>query len=606
MHHLHLSELPDLKIRFALVLIVLGFKASIAGTIPDLQSYRIGDVLHRATVENPVVVLISRFHAPNQNYAILQPTIDALLKAFGPENLQVEVFRGGVVEPQAADLILTSSGAYRRHAHLGTRDLATLVSEAAPDPNAAEASSFVVRADRTDLRTLNDLRGRVLAATSPYSFGGYQIGAHELYLNGLDHETMFSDRLWVSSMPQALNAVLDGRADVCIVRACVLEELASSGVDISALRVLHENPNSSLACRASTAAFPNWTFYATSRATPEIARKAASVLLGMKPVAGNLYWTIATDFTKIDHLFYDLKIGPYEYRRHWTFDQFWENYRDWVVLLLLIFAGIALHSWRSDALLTKRTTELKQLGRQAQTISEQLANLQRIGIIGQISTIVAHELRHPLSSCVNYLHGLERLLEQKRATPEITKLAFVQLRKELDNMDAIVSRVRSYAKNESKPREIVDFSSTVKNASEDLLRIGVFKSVLIVSVDDGLFTNANPLEMRLIAVNLIKNALQATDGLSDGKVYVRVRRAEDMIELSVRDNGPQLSAENFCRILEPLRSSKMEGLGLGLTITRLIVENHGGTLQVKQLPLGGLLFTVRLPSASLTVPNKNS
>ncbi len=592
-----MNRLKKTLITFALVLSTMMTELS-ASPIPESTMYPVGTVLHQATAPDPIVVLVSSFNMPNENEAALQPTIQALLQAFGSEKLHIEVFRGGIVEPQAADLILTSSGAYRRHTHLGTRDLATLISKSAPNPNMAEASSFVVRADRSDIQTLADLKDKKLAATSPYSFAGYQIAAHELFLNGYNSEQFFSESFWTAGMPKALNMIRDKQADVAVVRACVLEELKAQGIDISDFKVIHVK-KSPLICQASTDTYPNWTFYATARASSEVARKAASALLNMPQTQG-FAWSIATDFTKVDRLFYDLKIGPYEYRRHWTFQQFWEDYGQWIVCFLIVFFGFVLHSWRSEVLLTRRSRELNLLRLEAQDIADKLMNLQRVGIIGQISTIIAHELRQPLSACVNYLHGLERLIEQNRNHPDLYKRAFGLLEEELSKMDAIVERVRTYAKNQRGSREVINLTDIISKASDDLKRLDIFRADLILKIEKDLPIKANPLEMRLVAINLIKNALQAADTLESAgsikpSVIVTAHRQAEMIEFCVQDNGPVLTPEAFANILKPLQSNKVEGLGLGLTIVRLIIENHGGTLSVEQIPKGGLVFTIELP-----------
>lgn len=235
-----------------------------------------GDVLLKAANPHPVVLQISQFNIPNSNYAIIEPTIKALESAFGKGNLEVVVFRGGVVKPQDADLILTSSGSFRRHYHLGVRDLATLASDSQPNPNHADGSVFAVRRDRSDLQTLSDLKGARLAAVSPVSFSGYQIGARELFLHHLNPDKLFSTRIWTNEMPKALRFVLENKADVAIVRACALEELEAEGFDVSNLRIINQKPASpDLHCAASTALYPNWTFYASARASAETARKGA-------------------------------------------------------------------------------------------------------------------------------------------------------------------------------------------------------------------------------------------------------------------------------------------------------------------------------------------
>ena len=572
----------------------------------------VGNVLLESTDPHPIVVQISRFHQPADALPILGPTLEALEKAFGRGKLQVEVFRGGIVDPEKADLILTSSGAYRKYAYLGTRDLATVVSDDFPNPNRAEGSVFVVRADRTDLHTLADLQGKVVAATGQFSFSGYQIGLHELYAEKLPVENFFAEKHWEPEMVDVLGEVDDRKADVGIIRTCVLERLAEHGMDTSVFKVLHPKNEPGFPCQVSTELYPNWTFYATRRATPEVASLAARALLSMPSVQGNLHWEIATDFTRVDQLYFDLKEGQFEFRRHWSFKEFWVQYRDWFGLFALGLVGILLHLWRSEHLLKVRTRELLEVQSRLLAVNERLTKLQKVGIIGQMSSIIAHELRQPLSAVVSYIHGLERQLDgEGEVPPEKLSRAFERIRDQVTKVNTIVERVRSYAKSQQSAaqpegRVTVDLKSLLKECERDLSQSMVTPIPLTLKAPAGLLVKVNPLEAKLVFLNLIKNAIQAQQGLEQAWVRVTATREEseeegsaaETISITVQDNGPAVSDAQFARLLEPLSSSKMEGLGLGLTIVQLIVENHGGTLRVARGDPQGLIFTVRLPAAS--------
>ena len=107
--------------------------------------------------------------------------------------------------------------------------------------------------------------------------------------------------------------------------------------------------------------------------------------------------------------------------------------------------------------------------------------------------------------------------------------------------------------------------------------------------------NANAVEMRLVIINLLKNAMQAALMQPKPIVQISAKMQGDVICLKVTDNGPRLDEISFKKIMEPLKSSKLTGLGLGLMIVNLIIENHSGTLQVSQNTETGLTFTVTLP-----------
>ena len=132
-----------------------------------------------------------------------------------------------------------------------------------------------------------------------------------------------------------------GSADIGMVRACLLEEMVHKGlVGPDDFRVIGAKTEPRLRCLTSTALYPDWVFAATTEALPELSRKASAALFSM-PEDSAMYWSIASDFTRIDRLFKDLKIGHYSYLREWTFKRFWQEYR-WVVLVALglLFLGI--------------------------------------------------------------------------------------------------------------------------------------------------------------------------------------------------------------------------------------------------------------------------
>ena len=144
------------------------------------------------------------------------------------------------------------------------------------------------KGDRT-YQSLKDLEGLRLVTSGPKAFTGFQVAMGELLREGFNPDRFFSDQ---------------------IVK---LNDMPSEGKDISDLAVVGAKPETKdFRCIRSTALYPNWTVTITPHATPDVARLAASTLLSMKPIPGNLHWGMATDFTPVDTLFKELKIGPYE------------------------------------------------------------------------------------------------------------------------------------------------------------------------------------------------------------------------------------------------------------------------------------------------------
>ena len=144
-------------------------------------------------------------------------------------------------------------------------------------------------------------------------------------------------------MQSVFDVMKQGRADIGMVRACLLEEMVHEGlVGRDEFRVIGAKTEPRLRCLTSTALYPDWVFAATTEALPELSRKASAALFSM-PEDSAMYWSVASDFTRIDRLFKDLKIGHYSYLREWTFKRFWQEYRNNRVLPFILLGGKVLY-----------------------------------------------------------------------------------------------------------------------------------------------------------------------------------------------------------------------------------------------------------------------
>ena len=308
---------------------------------------------------------ISSFAEHSINKALIDPTIEAIRSAVKPDKLEVEYLELNRLQNSLKnghlDLVLSSAGNYRRFLleGYGLRDLATMVSNQAPNPNYAEGSVFFTRSDREDIDSIAGLKDKSVSANYPFAFSGWQIAAGEMMNRGLDPDHFFSkvDFLGHGASP-VIDAVLSGKTDAGIVRACILENagLLQSGK----VKVLDPKETTEFPCAVSTRLYPNWTLSTTPNTPPEISRKVTAAVLEIKPLQNNLHWSVATDFTPIDDLFKRLEIGPYEYLRHFSFKRFMEAYWQYFVCAAIFIIGLILHGIRSEYLVNKRTHALTE------------------------------------------------------------------------------------------------------------------------------------------------------------------------------------------------------------------------------------------------------
>lgn len=619
--------------------------------MPNVKRPDAPDALTGATLAMPAPdvktlrVAIVAYVRPSPFEAIVEPTVEALRRQFGENVLEIRRYTlsqlAEAVEKREVDIFLSSSGFFLRMIPTGARSLATVVSEDYPDPNHNDGSTLVVLNERDDLRTLADLQGTSLATSTCLGFTGRLVPMGEIYRAGFDPEHFFSQTLYLGGgtrVHEALDLLRRKSVDVANLRLCFIEEwLADHPEDTGRFRVINRKdtsvPGKPEACARSTDLYPSWTIATTAATDPNVSRLVTRVLLEMPPQGEkNLYWGVATDFGSIDRLFRDLKTGPYAYLRDWTVKRFLSEYREAIVLVVLLALGLVGHSVRVSQLVRRRTRLLvealdtqERLKNEARDAGERLERLERIGVVGQLSTIFAHEMRQPLAAISLYSLGLRKIAQNAENSENggnaggVPAAKIIDVLEKLDRQtaraDAIVTRVRSYAKRRGACRQAVALKDVVRSAVADLTVTGRWKSEIVATPLEDVTIEADPFEMELVAVNLIKNALeslevQVTDGRFPSKatptVTVAVVATETQALLIVSDNGRPIEEDLLRRLAESAPSTKEEGLGLGLSIVRGIVESHAGRLTFERGGTGSLSARVAIPVAKTSQPSESA
>ena len=603
---------------FAVFCCLIGFCSSgVANSLSSEPELKIGTVLAApqgaADPSRPMItLLVSPFAYPNIHYPLIPRTIEAFQKLFGPNNFRALVSSGDPEDLEHADLILCSAGTYLRMQGKGAaRDLATAVSDLTPDPNHAEGSLFITRKDRTDINTFEDMKGKRVATTGPNAFAGYHVALAEIARRGENPDKFFSAQISTGfDMREVLTALRNNRADIGIVRTCFLEELQRDHIDVTDIKPLIVRDGvHPAACLSSTALYPNWSVLATPRLSASLARETSLTLLSMPADAAGLHWSITSNFRDVDAMYKSIRQGPYLYLRQWTWQRFWNDYWQWMILGLAAIAGLIAHSYRVSHLVRLRTQQLKGalheqlvLERRAVEAQNRMQSLQRAGAVGQMSSIVAHELRQPLSTITSYAHGIERLLDQPGAVDKrMISHGVAIMNEQAKAAEAIVKKVRSYAKRTGMQRTEVNLSELARKVVATVNAAQVSPIVVDVWVaDTELMVWGDSMELELALQNLIQNALQALQNAKEGEVTVSVRKEtgthnQPHVVISVADNGRRLSDEEFADLSRVFSSNKLDGLGLGLSIVRLIMENHGGQLEFVRGAVNGLCVRMVFP-----------
>lgn len=515
----------------------------------------------------------------------------------------------------AVDFFIANSGFYvEMEFAYGAARVATLESAEALSPDKALASAVIVRADRHDLKSLGDLRGRRLMAVADTAFGGYQVAWREMLRIGLDPRSDVAE-LRFSGYPlqKIVHAVMHGDVDAGIVRACLLERLEQRGLLApGALRVLDAKSGDGFPCQRSTPLYPDWPFAALRGTDHALSKRVATALLTMPPGARGTMWTVPTDYQSVHELFRELEIGPYSYLAERPLEQ-WLRRNWWLAAVVLLgLVGWAVHTVRVKVLVTRRTRELREAlaardraEADARTRDRQLDHLARLGILGEMASMLAHELAQPLAAIGNFGRGLCRRIEGGAADSERLMDGAQAIVVQAERAAQVIDRIRAFSRKRAVEHVPVALDALVKETVSLFSAMVVCPPVIDVVCDPGgdsplpsLWVEGDRLQLQQVFLNLLKNSYDAVRDMhvERQRITVRLASADGRVRAAFSDAGPVLPPGTAERLFEPFFTTKADGVGLGLAICQRTIEAHRGGIAAHPLPGGGLEVEIFLPS----------
>lgn len=564
----------------------------------------------------PVRLGIPYFAFADSESLLVADTVAWLTGQFGNQ-LTVEAYDEAAlreaIERGSIDLFIASAGLYREFAEEGSKDLASLTDDRKPNPNASAAAVVIVRNERQDLQKLADLHDQRISAASEDFFTGWQPLLWELKSSGCNLEKFFRSTVFTGMpMSQIVERVARGIDDAGVLSACYFETLQAAGYPgLDAIRILEPKENAEkeeFACRRSTRLFPGLTIATMPSANPSTMRAVTRELFSMPPSgAEHARWSVATNFSEIDAALKSMALGPYRHLSRWTVNRLWEEYWHVAVLLLILAAGGFIHTLRTESVVRTRTAQLRsalaaqqKMQAEASEKSARIELLEREGVVQQLSSMLAHELRQPMTSIGFFTKGLISRIKRGNYDPQAALTVLEKIRDLNQQSNAIVDHVRGYAK-ERVVRERTDVSAAVQTAVKNLIAARFHEKPVAVrtEIEKDIELVADKFELELIVNNLVKNAIQACVGTANPEVVVSVRawrkdHSATGIVLTVADNGPAISPEALQRIGRPFDTTKKDGLGLGTSIVRRIAESYGGRLSFRANQPHGLVAEVLL------------
>lgn len=569
---------------------------------------------------NQVVVAVDAQIDPYMQRTYFKATIDAIdktvrdadkflvLKFLDRETISAMLADGEI------DFLISESDFY---ASLAFEDkikaIAMLWRAQAKSPSYSAASTIVVNAENEKIYTLTDIAtgSYRVAATSSDSFAGFTIAKEPFAEKNLSWQAAFKNIVFTSNRNplEVLNAVKTGTADVGIVPACFIEQvMIRNQAHLSDYRVINPQPVTEMACQHSTNAYPSLMVSYRNGVDSNYILDMTNALLGLKLPFGTT-WSMPENIRELYDLMYHLRIGPYNNVTYSAiYRTFSENRTIFITAIFLIVAGffynliISVEVASRTKALKRALAEKDRISKQQEQTNEYISRLERTGIVGQMSSMIAHELKQPLATVSNYSRGLLRRIERGSADKDTIVKILKEIEYHTERANDIVDHVRSYAKPHEVKREEHDLRDIVAKTVATFEKSGRTTVPVIVEGERHALVEADDWEIELALLNLLKNSADAFTEIhpamrdeDEDVIRIRIEDHEDTWWIRVIDNA-KLVDESFTeQFFQKLETTKAHGLGLGLSIVSSLAERHAGRVWAEPNPGRGVIVTIELP-----------
>jgi two-component system, LuxR family, sensor kinase FixL len=246
-------------------------------------------------------------------------------------------------------------------------------------------------------------------------------------------------------------------------------------------------------------------------------------------------------------------------------------------------------------------TEHIEAAAQLHKVQSDLAHASRLSAVGTLASSLAHELNQPLTAVANYVSAARDMVDsQAGETAAVLSEALGEAAKEAVRAGQIIRRLRDFVSRGEVEKQILSLKKLVQDATS-LGLVGAREKGVEwwIEIDrDVESVLADRVQIQQVMVNLMRNAIEAMENAAPKHLIIRARSfGDDQVEVSIEDTGPGIAPELQQSLFQPFTSTKAQGMGLGLSICRTIVEAHDGRLTMESPEAGGTIFKFTLSRA---------